>query len=109
MKCPLCIEEGKTSTLREHGLSRTMLGGNFSTHDEDGKRHHHNPNRVTTNYTCSKGHGFVVKRRTPCWCGWGAKDIEVKAYVPDGSWAAIRLGSERRIDDPQVLEAMVTA
>lgn len=107
MKCPLCLEQEVTSSLREHGVTQTMLGGDFTTYDEAGKKHHHDPNKSTTNYTCSRGHGFVVKRRAACWCGWGQSDIEVRAYLPEGSWASIRSGTERKINDPAILKAMV--
>ena len=70
MKCPQCVKEGKKSHINV-GTSTTTLMYCPPYYDEDGKYHHHDPNYVTTNYTCSNGHEWAETTYDSCWCGWG--------------------------------------
>lgn len=69
MKCPQCIEEGKTSRVQDIGSSRTLIGSR-SFYDEDGRHHHHDRNTTTTTYRCSNGHVWTEETKKSCWCGW---------------------------------------
>jgi hypothetical protein len=82
MKCPRCVEEGRTSKVYSEG-GRTTLRGYTPYYDEDGVYHSHNPNRITTSYRCSNDHKWRVCGRTSCpscdfgrtpeaiiWCSW---------------------------------------
>ena len=62
MKCPKCEEEGKRSKVYVGGSSSTLLGWT-PYYDEDGNYHNNDPNRITTNYSCSEGHNFMIVRR----------------------------------------------
>jgi hypothetical protein len=72
MKCPVCVEAGDKSTVRDHGQASTLMA-NLPFFDEDGLRHHHDSNRKTSAYSCSRGHRFeIVVYKTPCQsCDWG--------------------------------------
>jgi hypothetical protein len=61
MKCPECVENGQTSKLYTNGNSSTLLGWTSPYYDEDGQYHSHNPNTVTSYYSCSKGHQITRK------------------------------------------------
>ena len=49
MKCPVCLIEHTKSTVTEGGGARTLMG-HLPFHDEEGKRHDHDPNISTTGY-----------------------------------------------------------
>jgi len=66
MKCEQCVEEGTKSRVTDRGSSKTLLGGSPSYYDEEGVYHHHDPNKITTAYTCSNGHTFVIRRLGSC-------------------------------------------
>lgn len=67
MKCPECVKEGKTSRVYEQGgASTAMCTQDF--YDEDGRRHHHDPNWHSTSYQCSNGHRWAEKVKHKCWC-----------------------------------------
>ena len=55
MKCPRCVEGNKRSFVYV-GMSLTTLMATHTYYDEDGKLHYDNPNKTTTNYSCSEGH-----------------------------------------------------
>jgi hypothetical protein len=68
--CPVCKEQGSTSTVRGCGTEVTCLGY-FPYHDEAGVYHSHNPNRHTTMHRCSLGHLFEIYFYLPCpSCGY---------------------------------------
>lgn len=94
MKCPVCIQEGKKSTLRDTGGTCT-LASCAPFYDEEGKHHYHDHNTTTLNYSCSNGHSYTVSKRGSCWCGWNANQVPV-----------VRTTDGRTIVDPEVLEAM---
>lgn len=58
--CPICVKESNKSTVFI-GLSMTTLMCTQEYYDEDGKYHFHNPNTITTEYSCSNGHKFTNK------------------------------------------------
>lgn len=72
MICPECKAQGLKSRVEDLGSSRTLLGYR-PFYDEDGKRHVHDPNTITTSYRCSNDHVWTVKRKRECWCGWPNK------------------------------------
>ena len=68
--CPECEAAGGKSRVYNHGSSTTLLGGNFSYRDEEGKQHYHDPNKTKTMYKCSEGHVFYLTTKRPCpTCG----------------------------------------
>lgn len=70
MKCPQCIEEGKTSVVHpQQGYAVTAMAWR-TFYDRSGSYHTHNPNAPKhRHYTCSEGHAFKIKHST-CECGW---------------------------------------
>lgn len=66
MKCPECVEAGQTSKVFSRGSTRTLLGGGGPFWDEDGTRHEHDPNIVTSGFECSNGHMWATKGKRPC-------------------------------------------
>jgi hypothetical protein len=77
MKCPQCVKEGKRSVVTVGGRFTTAM---WSTpfYDEDGKRHNHDRNVITTKYRCSNGHQWSADTRPTCWCGWPDKQEETE-------------------------------
>lgn len=73
MICPTCQAEGKTSTIRI-GERMTTLMYCAPFYDEQGAYHHHDLNIKTQSYSCSQGHAWDEKSRTPCpSCVWPEK------------------------------------
>jgi len=68
MICPKCKEDGLESFVFE-GSSTIALMGCFVYYDKEGNRHIHDPNIITTHYTCSNGHSWVEQTKNKCWCG----------------------------------------
>lgn len=66
MRCPVCVETGEKSTVRGGGGTKTLLGGGGPYWDEDDVYHQHDPNRVTSYYTCSNNHRWTIKSLEPC-------------------------------------------
>ncbi len=58
MMCPECVKEGKKSCVYI-GTSTTTLLAWTPYYDEDGGYHNENPNRITTQYSCSNGHRWA--------------------------------------------------
>jgi hypothetical protein len=81
MICPVCKEQGLTSTLIDHGTEVTCLGY-FPYHDEAGVRHSHNPNRHSTTYTCSRGHRCTRYFHQACPACGEVKDPETIKVHP---------------------------
>lgn len=69
--CAECSKQGKKSKVYEDGFSTKTLLHCVSFYDEDGKRHSHDGNTVTTGMTCSNGHKWQRVSKGSCWCGWG--------------------------------------
>lgn len=69
MKCPVCVSEGRRSTVQV-GISTATLMSGSTYYDEDGRYHNHDPNYTTTGYSCSNGHEWTGTSDAPkCWCG----------------------------------------
>lgn len=58
MKCPECVEQGLKSRMYVGYSTRTLMSAH-PFYDEDGNYHHGDPNKTTTNYSCSNGHQWV--------------------------------------------------
>lgn len=69
MFCPECQKAGQPSKVYV-GISRETCIGVTQFYDEGGKWHNHNPNRTTTEYTCSEGHKWT-ETTGPYHCPWG--------------------------------------
>jgi len=70
MICQQCKDEDKKSNVYEgYGTVTAMYCPPY--YDEEGKKHHHDLNTWTINYSCSNGHDWSVKSSGQCWCGWG--------------------------------------
>jgi hypothetical protein len=66
MKCEKCVEAGEKSRVNSHGGSRTLLGGGGPHYDEEGEYHSHDPNTVTSSYSCTNGHRWSTKGKSTC-------------------------------------------
>ncbi len=73
MKCPQCVEQGKSSCCYERSMLKTLMSC-VPFYDADGKRHYHDLNHETRNYSCSNGHQWSEKVESTCWCGWRPSD-----------------------------------
>ena len=65
------------STVREVDSAVTAMAWT-PFYDSKGRKHVHDPNRVTVTYRCSEGHTFTDQDRTTCWCGWPKRKWEEK-------------------------------
>jgi len=73
MKCPTCVEEGEKSLVYSGGRSMTCMGGGAPYWDEDGEYHSHDPNTISTRYSCSRGHVWGKTSKISCpapGCDW---------------------------------------
>lgn len=66
MKCPDCVSEDRESRVFALGASTTLLGGTSTFWDEDGFKHHHDPNTTTWSFKCSNGHIWHEKSKYSC-------------------------------------------
>ena len=57
------------STTIYVGISSVTDMG-FTPFYRDGQYHSHNPNIITQEYRCDRGHEWTESRRIECWCGW---------------------------------------
>ena len=73
MFCPGCKEQGLKSKIYV-GASTTTLLGFTPFYDEEGNYHCHDPNTITTSYSCSNGHRWQEYSWGECWCGWSNKE-----------------------------------
>lgn len=97
MKCPVCIEEGEKSTLRDLGGSSTLMYY-APYYDEDGVYHHHDGNMTSSMFACSRGHTVTIARSGSCHCGWGKNEKpKVTVYRDD---------ERHEVTDPKVLASM---
>jgi hypothetical protein len=71
MICEECKKEGKKSTIH---ISNTACTAMYfpEYYDENGIRHHHDNNLLSTDYRCSYGHVWIRDRMPPkCpGCNW---------------------------------------
>jgi hypothetical protein len=84
MVCPVCKEQNIKSTVN-CGQSMSTLMGYLPYYDENGKYHDHDPNTITTYYSCSQGHHFSISGNGTCpSCDYGkdTKTIEVHDEAP---------------------------
>lgn len=65
MKCPVCEEQRLKSTISTGGVMTTLMAYP-RYYDENGKLHHHDNNRQTTEGVCSKGHKFLYQYENSC-------------------------------------------
>lgn len=65
VKCPICIKEGKKSTLRL-GIGRKTCKGTDSHYDEEGIYHHHDGNVTRGETRCSQKHKLDYICGTGC-------------------------------------------
>jgi hypothetical protein len=81
MRCPVCVEEKKTSTVRldlQNGRWETVPAVYFEPdefYDEDGRYHNHTgtARSPTKSFKCSNDHKFKVTKEPGCWCGHGRR------------------------------------
>jgi hypothetical protein len=65
MKCKQCQEANLRSKVYIGGQTTTCIGFSYY-YDEDGKLHDHDPNTITTSYSCSNGHNWVEETKSEC-------------------------------------------
>jgi len=66
MKCPTCVAEGERSMVYVGSGTSTLMGV-AAYYDEQGERHYHDSNRLTTYYHCSRGHDWMeTTGPSPC-------------------------------------------
>ena len=97
MKCPVCEKENQTSRVYADDGGIVTLVGYCPYYDEDGKYHSHDPNVMTSTYTCSNRHYFQIKRSNKCWCGWN-KEKEDEVTILDNSqspWGIITISNDQ--------------
>jgi hypothetical protein len=72
--CPECRAEGETCDVYPGILSTTCMSGTNETYyDEYHRLHCHPVNRMTQQWSCSRGHRWVEGVRWKCpngECGW---------------------------------------
>lgn len=66
MKCSECAEASQVSKVFSRGSTSTLLGYSGSYWDEDGVRHDHDPNTITSGFECGRGHLWAVKSKRRC-------------------------------------------
>lgn len=78
MRCPKCKEDGAKHTLTSLGSSATLMSSAEPYYDEDDVYHRHDPNWRKSAYRCSKGHWFMIKKRSSCpGCDYGRGSEEL--------------------------------
>lgn len=63
--CKSCAADGESSVITL-GPSSTTLIGESAFWGEDGKLHSHDPNTITTQLSCNRGHAWAEKSRNRC-------------------------------------------
>jgi len=79
--CPFCKNNGDKSQVFPGGSSQTLMA-NHEFFDEEGKHHFHDSNWTTTNFLCSKGHHWVSKTRSRCFCEGGGVEEQITRLFP---------------------------
>ena len=65
-RCPVCIEEGKKSTVIPGVWNTTLMYCGSGHYDENGQFHPPDDcNTSSATFTCSNGHSFGVKQGPP--------------------------------------------
>lgn len=89
MICEKCRAEGKRSKVHIGSTMKTLMAGPQPYYDEDGNYvRPPDPNTVTTEYRCSNGHRWAIKRKE------GEKDRVVwgEAEAPEEGMSTVTLG-----------------
>jgi len=60
--CPICERMSLKSQVYTGGTIGTLMGW-MPYYDEDGNYHNEDPNKYTTHYSCSQGHGFTEEQQ----------------------------------------------
>jgi hypothetical protein len=77
-RCPFCNVDGIKSRVNVGGSMSTAMGAN-GYYDEEGKYHYHDPNKRSTEYSCSQGHRWIESRSSPCsHCDFGHEKPTVR-------------------------------
>lgn len=68
-RCTSCPADDPPDAIYEGSSSSTCMY--FQPwYDKEGKYHIHDRNRITTVYSCSRGHRWAIERYAPCpTCG----------------------------------------
>ena len=64
MICAECQKAGERSVVRFRAVQTALPVDSYF--DEDGKLHNHNPNSMTTFFTCSRGHTWNTVQAASC-------------------------------------------
>ncbi len=65
MKCPQCVQNNEHSNVYP-GAAMTTLLAYTKYYDDDGTYHDHDPNTISTQYDCSRGHSWMEKSKATC-------------------------------------------
>jgi hypothetical protein len=92
MKCPLCVKEGRESTIAcsGGGIRTDMAPRCF--YDKNGEYHRHDRNSYTEGMRCSNGHEMIRVTRYGCdvsGCDFRPGSVDIKVWV-DGNWEVMR-------------------
>lgn len=90
--CEKCKAEGKTGSVRNTGMSKTILACQMFV-DDQGRLHYHDPNVTYAEYRCDNWHVWKTESTTPCWCGWPAEPAAPMS-APLGKDDVVRLVGE---------------
>ena len=85
MICPYCAEEGEKSVLYPSQTGMATLLACPPYYSEDGEYHHHDSNRTSHEYHCSRGHHFVRVTYHSCpakTCSWTGGETTCKKLQP---------------------------
>lgn len=84
--CPSCQRRGATS------MTSKSTAAYFPPFiDKDGQEHHHDGNRIETDYTCVCGATWTMRQtKSKCWCGWPAKGATKEAVMAEGRFDYVR-------------------
>jgi hypothetical protein len=81
-RCHRCNQLGLASTVTVGTIVTTAMGAS-GFYDEAGAYHYHDPNRQTSEFSCSQGHRWTEQRQAPCLsCDFG-RDFETEIRYAD--------------------------
>ena len=70
--CKVCTAMGIRSEI-SIGFSLRARGGCSAFYDEEDRFHLHNSDQMETNYSCPRGHRWMIRSNGTCWCGWSGQ------------------------------------